>query len=324
VSAVRVLVTGATGFLGAHLVRALLERGHAVRALARRSSRAEAVQALGALGAEVVRAELHDGARLRDALRGADAVVHAAGGGLARRVEDVYDANTASTRALLAAAPPGVAFVLVSSLAAHGPSGARPARESDADAPESHYGRSKLAAERALLAAPHVRPVVVRPPALYGPGEHRMVELFATARRGLVPMVHPDGALSLLHGADCASALVAALEQPAARGVYYVAEPRLRTRREMAEHIGRAVGRDVRVVPVPPAALGPLSVALETLGALRGRAVTLNRDKVRDARHPNQACDPSRARRELGWQAQHDFADGAVEACRDYLARGWL
>jgi nucleoside-diphosphate-sugar epimerase len=315
----RVVVTGATGFLGAHLVRALLARGHAVRALVRPSSKTAELEALGV---EVVRAELHDVASLRAALRDAEGLVHAAGGGLARRIEDVYDANATSTRALAAAAPPGLTFVLVSSLAAHGPS--RRARETDADAPRSHYGKSKLAAERALFAHDHVRALAIRPPALYGPGEHRMVELFAAARRGLVPMVHPEGAISLLHGADCASALVAALEQPHARGVYYVAEPEPYTRGAMAELIGRAVGRAVRVVPVPAAALDPLASALELVGALRGRAVTLNRDKVLDAREPDQACDPTRALRELDWRPAHRFEHGAIESYRDYVERGWL
>lgn len=318
-ASMRVLLTGATGFLGAHLVRALRETGHDVRALVRASSKTEGLEV------EILRASFDDAVALRRAARDVDAVVHAAGGGIARRIADMYEANTESTRALLAATPEGRRFVLVSSLAAHGPSSEEPAVESDPDAPRSHYGKSKLEAERVLFAQhDRIEGIALRPPALYGPGEHRMVELFRAARRGVVPMIHPGGTMSMLHGADCARAVVAALAAPSARGVYYVAEPRVYGRREMAELIGEAVGRRVRVVPIAPSVLHAVAAGLEVVGKLRDRPVMLTRDKVRDAGEAHQSCDPSRATSELGFSPRHDFASGAREAYEDYLRRGWL
>lgn len=315
----RVLLTGATGFLGGHLVRALKEAGHEVRALVRASSRT------GGLDFEIVRAGFDEPHVLRAAVEGVDAIVHAAGGGIARRIEEIYDANTASTRALLGAVAHRLRFVLVSSLAAHGPSGDRPAMELDADDPRSHYGKSKLAAERALFANAHrLEAVALRPPALYGPGEHRMVPLFRAARYGFVPMVEPRGTISLLHGADCARAVVAALEAPHARGIYYVAEPRVYVRREMAELIGCAVGRHVRVVPVAPGLLRAIGAGIEAAGLFFDRPVVFGRDKLRDAQHPHQVCDPTRAMKELGWVPRFDFESGARDAYEDYLRRGWL
>ncbi|MCC6877451.1 MAG: NAD(P)-dependent oxidoreductase [Sandaracinaceae bacterium] len=316
----RVLVTGATGFLGPHLLRALAERGHDLRVLARPSSDA---RALG--GVEVVRASFDDRAALEAAMRGAGAIVHAAGGGIATEVRAIYRANTGSTRALLRAAPSSLRrFVLVSSLAAHGPSLAdRPAREIDRDEPRSHYGKSKLAAEGIALGhRPRFDVVILRPPALYGPGEHRMAPLFRAAARGFVPMVHPHGTLSLLHGADCARAIAIATDHPAARGTYYAAEPRAYGRREMAEHIGRALGRRVRVVPVAPAALSIAGVANEIAARWTGAEPLLTGDKARDAGEPHQACDPTRLTSELGWRCEHDFERGAREALASYRERG--
>ncbi|HJK92331.1 MAG TPA: NAD-dependent epimerase/dehydratase family protein, partial [Polyangiaceae bacterium LLY-WYZ-15_(1-7)] len=131
----RVLVTGATGFLGGHLVDRLLARGHRVTALARATSRTEELEARGV---EVVRVDLARPAELAEPIRRAEALVHAAGGGIVRDVAGFYRGNTETTRRLLEVAAVHGAlhrFVLVSSLAAHGPSApGRPAREEDPDA----------------------------------------------------------------------------------------------------------------------------------------------------------------------------------------------
>jgi len=304
-----VLVTGATGFVGTLLVRTLRERGLSVRAFARKTSQTAAIEALGA---EVVRGSFGDPASLARAAQGVDAVVHAAGGGIARSVAEVYTNNTESTRALVHAATEAGcrSFVLISSLAA------RDAR--------SHYGKSKRAAEIVALAAgDRMRVVVLRPPALYGPGEHRMVPLFAAARRGFVPTVHPTGTLSMLHGADCAEAVARALETDA-RGVYFIGEERIYGRKEMAQLVGRAVGREVRVIAIPPPALKLLARGSELWGRIRNRPVMFGVDKSRDVLQRHQSGDPRAAFDALGWRPKHDFATGAVEAHEGYQARGWL
>ena len=318
-----VLVTGATGFLGSHVVDALARRDVEVTAFARATSQTAGIEARGV---KVVRGSFLDEASVIAACRGHDVVVHLAGGGIARSAAEIYRNNTGATACLArAAASVGVErFIFVSSLAAHGPSqrGA-PAREDDPDAPRSHYGRSKLDAERALGSFPG-RVTILRPPALYGPGEHRMVGLFRAAERGFVPMVHPTGTVSLLHGADCASAIARAVVAPSGGGRFYLAERHVYLRREMAHLIGAAVGRRVRVVPIAPPLLRAAAEVSELSGKLRQRPVMFGRDKVRDLVAPHQACDPTRASTALEWTASHDFAQAAVETYRDYQRRGWL
>lgn len=324
--ALRVVVTGATGFLGAHLVEELTRAGHVVVGLARATSRTEAIERQGV---EVVRASLLDPEALGPALEGADAVVHAAGGGIVKRLADVYRGNTESTRVLArVAAEAGVrTFVLVSSLAAHGP-GLR-AREEEVAAPRSHYGKSKRAAELAALRegeAHGMQVLALRPPALYGPGEHRMVDLFRAAQRGVVPMVHPEGTLSMLSGRDCARAIAAALRSPSApSGAYFVSEREPYRRRAMAEAIGAAVGRpNVRVLAVPVPVLRTLGLVTQAAAWARGSAPLLGLDKVRDASAPHQSCDPRLAIATFDWEPEDDFHRGAVEAYRGYRARRWL
>ena len=127
-----------------------------------------------------------------------------------------------------------------------------------------------------------------------------------------------------LHGADCAEAIARALEVAHPSGAYFVAEPAPYLRRDMARHIGAAVGRSVRVVPVPPLAMQAIGAAAELAGRLRDRPVMLSRDKAADATQRHQSCDPRRAMATLDWAPRHDFERGARDAYADYQRRGWL
>src|SRR5215211_6659999 len=195
----RVLVTGATGFVGSHVAQALVESGYEVRCGARPTSNARWISGLDMERVPLdVRGNPDDFCR---AVQNVDVVVHAAGITRARQPEDYYSVNAGGTRRLAAAAlRSGVRrFVLISSLAARGPDGH--------DHPESDYGRSKLEAETHLLAlGGRMETVVLRPAAVYGPRDTDLLPLFRIARAGWLLVPSGAGPLQPVYAEDVARA----------------------------------------------------------------------------------------------------------------------
>ncbi len=214
----KVFVTGGTGFVGAHLVRALLERGDQVTCLVRSPAKAEA---LGWSSVRMVRGDLGDADALRAGCAGAEVIYHLAGLISARHVREFMAVNRDSTADLLQAAsadPPG-RFLYVSSLAAGGPTvPGRPIDETRPPAPVTDYGRSKLAGEVLVRGGGGFPWTIVRAPVVYGEWDREVLKLFKVARTGLAP-VFGDGSqqLSVIYAGDLARALIAAL----ARGLLW-------------------------------------------------------------------------------------------------------
>ncbi|MCC6849331.1 MAG: NAD-dependent epimerase/dehydratase family protein [Deltaproteobacteria bacterium] len=319
-------MTGATGFVGVHLVPALRARGHEVACLVRDARKARA--RFGDAPPTIVGGDLGDRAALARGVAATDAVVHLAGLVAARSRADLFAVNAAGTRALADAvrARPGVrAFVHVSSLAAAGP--ALPGRAPTGDEPPhpvSDYGRSKLAGEAAVreLAVPWT---ILRPPAVYGPHDREFLRLFRIARRGVAPMFG-DGAqrLALVYAADLADAIVSCIERPPPPGIYYPAHPAPTTARALVEAIGVALGRPVRVVPLPRAIVRPLFWVTGTSARLARRATLLSRDKANEILADAWLCSPAALEAATGWCAATDLATGLSQTAAWYRRSGWL
>ncbi|MDQ3862110.1 MAG: NAD(P)-dependent oxidoreductase, partial [Actinomycetota bacterium] len=203
----RVLVTGATGFVGSHIARAFAEAGREVLCSVRSTSDTRWIDDLAT---ERVLLDLESRGSLVEAVRGVQVVVHAAGLTRSDRASDYRFVNAVGTRRLAgAAAASGVRrFVLISSLAARGPDASTKAGR---DHPVSGYGRSKLAAEtylRDLEGAMEV--VVLRPAAIYGPRDKDFLPLFRMARAGLLLVPGSAGPLQPIYVDDVARATLAA------------------------------------------------------------------------------------------------------------------
>jgi nucleoside-diphosphate-sugar epimerase len=323
-----VLVTGATGFVGSHVVARLVERGVPVRALVRRTSD---TARLDALGVERVEGSLTEPDSLRRAVEGAVAVAHLAALTSARSEAEYMRVNAQGTRAVLTAigavARGPRRFVYLSSLAAVGPAEpGRPVGPADTPRPLTAYGRSKLAGEAAVLeAADRLEVVVLRAPAVYGPGDRELVRFFRMAARGLLPVpTGPARPLQLVHVTDLAGAVVQALFMPGASGVVHVAEPAAYAWEDVARMVGAAVGGRARVVRVPAPLIGWAAAVSEGLARLGGGATIFNRDKARELLAPGWLCETDAARERLGFETRIALRDGLRDTAEWYRNEGWL
>ncbi len=328
-------VTGGTGFVGSHLVEALLERGYTdVRCLVRSEAKW-----LEPLPVRQVRGDLSDIGALWDALAGVDYVYHVAGLTRAADAEAFYKANVQGTLNLLGAAReacPAVRKVLVtSSLAAVGQSETPIADEATPLCPISLYGKSKAEMEAALARrnaderafAETLPLVIVRPPSVYGPRETDILTVFKTACKGIFPIVGLGKApeLSLVYVRDLAHGMIDAAEREAAAGrTYFLGSEAQYSWEELRDAMAAALGKKLLTVRVPQAMVGLVGAAAEMAGRAAGQYPPLNREKAREIRYACKMCDSGRAMRELGYRAPTSLAEGMQRTADWYKAAGWI
>jgi nucleoside-diphosphate-sugar epimerase len=331
---VRWLLTGATGFIGLAVAERLRARGDAVRALARPTSRVEELQALGV---ELARGDVGDPRALEGAVEECEAVVHLAGLTRALGPEDYRRVNVTGTRNVAAAclsARPRPVLVLVSSLAAAGPSEpGRPRREEEPPAPVSAYGRSKLDGEHEVRAlAGRLEATVVRPPIVYGPRDREVLPpLFRMARLGVaVKAGFSEKRFSVVHVEDLAEGILAAagrgrrLGRSGSEGIYFLADGAEHRWEEIARAAGDAVGARVRVVPIPEAAGWLFSAGATLWAGLTGRPAMLSLDKQSEVRQAAWTCAIDRAVAELGFEPRFPLREGMHQSASWFRARGLL
>lgn len=302
----KLAITGATGFVGQATLDVALAKGHSVRALTRRPQ-------VGRDRLEWVHGTLSDGDALAKLVDGVDAVIHIAGLTNTPDPAQFEPANVGGTANVIAAAKEaGVRrFVFVSSLSAREPS-------------LSAYGASKAKAEE-LVEKSSLDWTMVRPPAVYGPHDKDMFELFRSAKYGLVPLP-PKGRTSIIHVEDLARLLVAlSAANPITYGQTY--EPWDDNafgydHKELGKMIAEAVGNIHAWTPNLPEGLLKLGAQLDQ--TIRGSKAKLTPDRVGYMTHSDWVCDMKKAPPISIWQAVWDGEAGLKMTAEWYKSEGWL
>lgn len=322
----KVLVTGASGFLGSHTAERLQHAGHELRLLMRKTSSTEH---LTDVHYERVEGDVADAASLRRAVEGMDAVVHIAGLMSAKTYEEYEAINARATGELLyAAKDAGVQrFVYASSLAAGGPSPNGHVQPIEPSLPISPYGKTKLAGEF-LVRAERLRlnTSVVRLPVIYGPRDRGLLPFFIMANLGFLTVYgNGENKLSWIHVYDAADALATVLERSERPGsVFTVCDGPPHTWTELATGVGDAFGKNLKVIKVQGGlAAGVASVANLVSGISKSR-LPLTSEKVQEMSHRYWVCDNAEIEQQLGWRPDVPYREGIRDTLAWYREHDWL
>lgn len=326
-----VLLTGGSGFLGSHIAEQLSKSGRKVRALVRKSSDTSFLRALPHV--DLCEGAIEDLPSVLSAAEGVSAIVHAAGLVKARSAEEFLRVNAGGTKNMLEAAkqakPTLKRFILVSSLAAAGPSDAagNPVPADAPPRPVTHYGRSKLAAERAVLALKDELPVVIlRPPAIYGPRDREILAFFKALDARVLPyMGSTANRLSMIYGADAGAACIRAIDTDVPSGsIFFLDDGRSYSFDDLVKGAESALGKRAWLrFPLPRPVIRTAAVFSELYGKARNQAVMLTRDKCNEL-FEQWVCDGSEAQKALAWQPEVEFSEGARITVEWYRQAGWL
>jgi 2-alkyl-3-oxoalkanoate reductase len=325
----KVLVTGASGFLGGHVAEALSARGDHVRALVRKTSNRKHLEKLA--NVELFEGSVEQVDRVVDAVEGMDAIVHCAGIVKARSTDEFFAVNVGGTSNLVEAARQrGKAlkrFVHVSSLEACGPSADGEPVDLDQENPVTRYGRSKLAAEKVVLSARGEIPVVIlRPAAIYGPRDVEILDAFKSIQRGLFPVIAGGRSKTIwIYATDCASACVHAIDADVPSGRVYFVDDGCGAidMRQMFSDFERALGKKALRAPLPLPLLMTVARGVEAFGRITNRPVMLTREKA-SMLVQDWVCSSEATRRDLGWMPQVPWSVGVPKAVAWYRENGWL
>jgi len=325
----KALVTGATGFIGSHLVEALLREGVEVRCLVRRKSNLRWIQGLNV---DLVYGDCVDRYSLSDAVKGIDHVFHLAGLTKAIREEDYFKVNGYGTENLIHACLVNNSsikkFIYLSSQAAAGPcfNGGKK-KESDTCCPVSPYGRSKRMGEEFLIEHFEDIPIIIlRPSAVYGPRDRDFYVFFKILKKGINPCIfNSQQYISLCYVEDIISALLLASNFETTQGeIFFLSDGNEYKLDEIGKIFAEAMEIKVYHIHIPEWVVYGIASFSEIISKFLGKPPLLNSGKLNEMVQKNWVCDITKARNILGFRPRFTLREGVRLTYQWYCQENWL
>lgn len=308
-----IALTGGTGFIGQHLVRALMDDGWCVKSLTRRPDPGRA-----APGLVQVQGVLEDPTALRELVTDAEIVIHAGGRITARNTEDFESANVAGTENLVRAAadqPDPPTLIYLSTIAAREPH-------------LSPYAATKREGENRLRQ--HGGPLrwnILRPPVVYGPGDRQTLQIFRQFKNGFSLQLASEGRFSMIYVDDLVAAILYLVRDSGRNSAIFELDdghPNGYCWDDVVSESSRKLNRPIRNIRVPAAVQTIIAAAASAVSAVTGKPPVLSRGKINEFAHPDWIAGRNLLNGAAGWDAKIDLPEGVSRTIDWYISEGWL
>jgi dihydroflavonol-4-reductase len=324
-----VIVTGANGFVGSHLVDLLLSKNYAVRCITRKSSD---LRWLKGKDVEIHDCGLNDKEKLKKVFEGVEYVYHVAGVVKSKSPEGYFNGNVETTRNLLDTAleykDTIKKFLIVSSQTAAGPSlTEKPVDETAECHPITTYGKSKLAEENLAKTYMDRLPITIcRAPAVYGERDTEILIFFKTFSQGLMTTIGFDlKKLSLIHVVDLVYGFyLAAKSEKSAGETYFISSEKFYTWEEVGNVTAKVLNKKPFKVKVPHSIVYSLAVVAQFFAMFSSKPATLNIEKAKDITRRYWTCDTNKAVKQLGYRQKISIEEGIKRTCDWYKEMKWI
>ncbi len=313
----KVFVTGANGFIGSHLVRELLKRGYEVNCLIRSTSD---LSSIDGLKLHLFEGDIRKPETLEEPMKGVDYVYHLAAELMVTSREEFLENNTTGTVNMLEAAVKYASgtlkrFLYVSSQACAGPRDTpAPIDETSKRAPISWYGESKAKSEEEVQKFSDRLPVsVVRPSAVYGEREKDLSQVYTIVTKRIQPKLGIlKKYLVMVYAGDLVKGMIAAAESDKAKnGTYFLNHKEVLNSKQVVKTMAKAIGKSFGLmIPVPLILIRIAAPFAEMIHHLTRNRAQMTRDKSREVSQRFWVADPSNAKKDFGWEAEHDLLAG--------------
>lgn len=325
----KVLLTGANGFIGSFLAEKLINKKYKVRCLVRSTSN---MRWIADLETEFVYGDLSDRNSLKKAIRDVDYIYHLAGVTKASDNNLYNKGNFEGTKNLIDTVIENKSrlkrFVFSSSQAAYGPSASlTPIDENQPRSPLTEYGRSKLKAQQYVESKMDQLPVtIVIPPAVYGPRDTDVLEFFKTVKMGIIPQLGgKDKYASIIHVSDLADGIIMAAESGKSAGsTYFLANQRPVAWSEIARVALDFMGKRAVTINVPISVVSGIAGLTEIYSKISGRPNIVSRQKLIEMKQDFWICSPQKAKRDFGFESKIDLEEGIKDTLAWYVKHNWL